>query len=405
MSKDDASITQMHELPSSLLFALLSATPPTAECRKAVAKERGLSSLDWESLAAEVNAHALSLLVSQRLNDLKLKKRLPETVARAWDADVVHARLQYALQRQDAINVSRHLRALGIRHAFLKGFAYREVLYRPRWARIGGDSDLLIDRHRVNAVRRAMYDLGFVQASSTIDYRDFRKATQRQLDETESQHYELGQFVKVYKIVNPPPGFWSEDFVRRMPFTYQQVGDGVLFYSVIDIHWALHFAFAREAPLDSVVWSKTVEGDDFPHLSQEWGLFTTCFKLYFEAFDRVGYGYHHLADIVAILRTPLGERQWRRFNELIQNYGLEAAAFYTLSAAVGIAAQPLVPAELLREWADLRGATHPAGRAQAGAGPLRQALDFGDFMPYLIGRRIRVELPPRSAKALSAARR
>jgi len=384
-------IEQLHQLSPALRCALLSPTPP------AQAGWGYWPTIDWAAIAQEADQHAIGPLIYARLEDLGLSGALPDPIGDAWKAASVHARLQCALQHRDAIEISSRLRSLGVRHAFLKGFAYRETLYDPTWVRIGGDSDILVDSHNIELARGEMVNLGFVQASSTLDYRNFKKATWQEIHETELNHYELGQFVKVYRITDRPPGFWDKHFVRRAPYTFEQIGDDIFLNSVVDIHWALHFAFSREPVLDFVELAPASSGGSLPVLAPEWSLFNTCFKLYFEAFDRPRYGYHHLVDIIAILggSGSSGRFRWTFFRDLVRRYSFEPAAYYTLTAAEGIAARPLAPREVIEEWSTLEGAIPE----EVPSSSSKLVTDYGDFMPYVIGRRMRVGLSPETVAA------
>jgi hypothetical protein len=269
------------------------------------------------------------------------------------------------------------LTGLGVRHVLMKGAAYRLWLYAPAWVRVGGDVDILVRPEDVEPVRRTMRDLGFVQASCSPDYQCFRPASREEIADAESRHYELAQFIRDHRLVKAPDWLLGADFVQRIPFGYELLGDGPVLHVNVDVHWALHFAFAGASLLDDATRIATRDGVEIPVPNSAWNLFTSCFKLYFEAFDRPRYGLHHLIDIVALVDE--GAVDWALFRQLVERYRIDAAAFYVLSAAERFAGRTLVPDEALAGWS----LTRPMASAAAA-----HSNDYGDFMPFMLGTRL-----------------
>jgi hypothetical protein len=370
----------LHHLPRDLLSDLLSATPP-APIDAGTEPGAWIAAVDWQAVALDANDHALGPLVYRRLEDLGLTGYLPAHVALAWQADSLHAQLQNALQQQDAREISRALTGQRIRHAFAKGFAYRNWLYRPEWIRIGGDVDLLIDRENVERVRSVMHGLGFIQASGTLDYREFRPATRAEIDDVERKHHELGLFVRDYNLKNAPEWLFGPNFIRRVPFTYEALASGPVFHSCVDVHWALHFIFADADPLADAQMHGSTPERQLPILSSTWSILFSIFKLYNEAFNRPKYGLTHLIDLVALLHAGQSTMDWTTFHALVSAYQLETAAFYTLSAAERLAGTSLIPASLLARWS-----VFPfSQRTNYGES---SPIDPGDCMPYVLGERL-----------------
>jgi hypothetical protein len=369
---------RLHELPGDWLQALLAAR------RGAVPAPAVDAPIDWPGIALDASSHAIGVMVWSRMSELGAESLLPSDVRRSWDADNHHARLQTILQQRDAEEISRAFDEAQIRHAFLKGVAYRSWLYRPAWCRPGADLDLLIDRQDKERARSVMFDLGFGHASATIDYQNFGPATWKQIKETEDQHYELAQLVRTSQLTNVPEWLFGPDFVRRPPFTFERRGEAIDFHTVVDIHWAIHFMFAQDSPLERIAPRTAGE---LPRLSTSWNLLITAFKLYYEAFDRPYYGFHHLADLAAMLRTSPGAGDWELLDELVQKHGLWAPVFYTLSAASALAPDAAAPSDLLDSWSrtapPLESMRHDVERRT-----WFTTRDCGDFIPYMIGRRI-----------------
>jgi hypothetical protein len=373
----------LHELPAGLFSQLLSPVPVSPPVDLYALYEHDWPTIDWPSLAADANRHGVGVIVFQRLREGGAAARLPAEVAAAWEADAFHARMQCNLQRADALQVASHLRSRSIPHAFLKGLPYRETLYRPVWIRLSGDTDLLVHKRDVERARAALREIGFFQASCADDYTDFRPATPWQIRETEANHHELAQFVKIHRLVNLPDGFWGPAFVRKAPFSFERGAAGPLFNSALDVHWAAHFLFADEPVLETAVEIEVTGKQRIPAVNLVWSVVITLFKLYFESFDRVHRGFGPLADLAALLREPPPAGTWERIGEIVSRHGIEAATFYTLSAAEDVAGRRLIPAELLASWSSL-------SNEQATRKPV---LDFGDFISYVTGRRARRPLP------------
>jgi hypothetical protein len=369
-------IQALADLPDDVLRALLVAQDlPAPEVGPPM--DGGLlADIDWAALRQDANRHALGVQVFRRLEELGWSRFVPPAVTAAWRADARHAELQFRLQEADALQISRTLKAHGVRHALVKGAGYRRLLYQPPWIRLCGDADLLIDAANIEIVRGLMHGLGFQHAACTLDYQGFRLARQDEIIQTEAEHYELAQLVKSSRLTNTPDWLFGPEFERRAPYTYERQGEDVVFRSVVDVHWALHFSLQYERPLDSVVEVPLDEGETLPILSPGWSLFVSAFKLYYEAFDRPGYGLHHLVDIAGLLHRGLEPEDWALVGELTARHGYQAALFYTLAAAEGLVGAPVVPAELIQDWSRLE-------PAEPGA-PVR---DLGDFVPWMLGRR------------------
>jgi hypothetical protein len=374
-------VTSLYQLPPRLLAALLSPRLSTNKAAASSFKASESSGVAWDSIAQDANAHAVGVLVYQRLVQLGLARHLPANVRAAWQADLLHAKLQHLIQRQDALAVSRSLTAAGIRHAFIKGFAYREWLYDPAWARLGGDVDILIARPDVERARGIVRQHGFLQAAYSLDHKHFRPATAREIAELESSHHELAEFTKDHLLLRGPEWLLKPPFVSRSPFAFGTSPSRPLLHSSIDVHWAVHFVFADAAPLDTTRIVRLPRAGDtmLPVLSREWSILISAFKLYFEAFDRPGYGFNHLVDLIALLE-PTDQLDLTVLGELVQRYRLEAAMFYTVSAAQNLAGRILVPEVVLERWREMRRAATESTKASL--------IDYGDFVPHLVRRRI-----------------
>lgn len=370
-------VNHLYQLPTGVLSVLLS---PTGNSKVKASKDFQkilTQAIDWESLAAEADGHVIGVIVYQRLCELDLANALPPAIRQRWLADSLHAKLQHVLQRRASLEISRTLTGLSIRHALIKGTAYRLWLYRPAWIRIGGDIDILVDHANIEHTRVVMNDLGFVQASCSADYQHFRPATWEEIVRTEVGHYELAQFVRDHRLTNPPAWLLGADFVRRVPFAYEMLATGPVFHVCADVHWALHFAFAGASPLHDLVLLQTCDGTAVPVLNSTWNVFTSCFKLYFEAFDRPRFGLHHLIDVIALLDYVAID--WQLFKSIVEHYHIEAAAFYVLCAAEHLAGRKLIPPDLLDGW------RRPALRESTSD---TRCNELGDFVSDMFGVRI-----------------
>ncbi|MGH8509854.1 MAG: nucleotidyltransferase family protein [Gammaproteobacteria bacterium] len=368
------------DLPPPLLRCLLSARLPASAKAEGARRAMERTNVDWPAVADIVDASGIGPLAITRMQELGIAGLISPATGRAWEADLLHAQLQCTLQRRDGIRITQKLTECGIRHAFIKGFAVREWLYEPTWVRASADSDILVDPYDVEATRAAIYELDFVQASRSEDFRHFRPATPEEIAETEARHYELAQFARVLRLMNPPEWLFGPDFRRQAPSAFEMLPDGPVLNSVIDVHWALHFLFAEDKPLDSLVTVPSSYGEfEIPTLSVEWHVLYTAFKLYFEAFDRPGWGLYMLADLAALLQEVGNAINWEWLEVQATQKDLEAMLFYTLSAAERLLGAPVVPNEILE-----RLSTADVDRTQG----QESTLDFGDFMPYVLRRRL-----------------
>lgn len=365
----------LYELPRDVVAGLLAATPP--------AKPRGrplpaLKSADWQALAADANRHAVGILVHERLRNHGLDELVPEDVAASWRADSLHAQLQHQLQSRHALEISTIFDERGLEHAFLKGFAYRHAFYDPAWVRVGGDVDVLVRREDVESARAIIKSLGFTQAKFSLDHQRYWRASPLEIAEVEDRHYELAEFNKVVRLTNPPKWLLAAPFVQRSPFAFGTRGSAPVLHSSIDVHWTLHFVFARSQPLDDIHRTMTSEGMSIPVLSVEWNLLFSMFKLYVEVFDRPGFGFTHLSDLIGLLQLN-EEIKWDWIYEAVSRHKLEAAAYYTFSAAEQLLDDQFVPAPIMDAWT---GIAPPDENPREGP-----SLDFGNFLPFLVGFR------------------
>jgi hypothetical protein len=376
----EKAVRGLEHLPSPLFRTLLAARSPSPETSEQVRRAVADVKIDWPAIADVVDTSGIGPLAITRMKELSIDAHLaPETV-RAWEADRLHAQLQCVLQRRDALRITERLTERGIRHAFIKGFAVREWLYRPTWVRASSDSDILIAPEDVERTREALRTLDFVQASRTSDFRLFRPATRWEIEQTEDEHYELAQFARILKLENSPEWLMGSDFRRQAPSAFEMTPSGPVLNSVVDVHWALHFLFAEDLPLDSLTAVPSEDGSlQIPTLSNEWHLLYTAFKLYFESFDRPGWGLHMLADLAALLQVGSETLDWGWLEAHVGKKDLDAMLFYTLSAAERVLGESIVPGDMMERLA--------LGDMQRSE-PCNSQLDCGDFMPYVLRRRI-----------------
>ena len=153
---------------------------------------------------------------------------------------------------------------------------------------------------------------------------------------------------------------------------------------MVDIHWALHFLFKDDTPLDNINLIIIRDDIEIPVLGWTWQLILAVFKLYYEAFDRPGRGLHKLIDLVALLEPSHHKIDWDEFQATIHRYDLEAAAFYTIAATQRLCQSSSVPTDLVDRWR-IPSTTHAAQR--------KEVADFGDFIPMLLGCRIPSAFP------------
>jgi len=365
------------------LRALLLPVPPGETLLDNARSVAGAVLIDWKAIAEESQRHGMGMLLNTRLDNIGVFDQVDEEAEMKWRADARHAELQCALQRHDALLIHEKLEELELPHAFLKGFAYRESFYEPSWSRAGADVDILIDRRDIETVRSTFLRNGFVQASRTLDFRNFRPASMDEIRKTEGEHYELAQFARTHRLCDAPDWLFEPAFTRGAPFAFEMIDDGPVFHTVFDVHWALHFALAGENPLEVIEPFPVAGGHLLPGLSLEWNLLFSVFKLYFEAFDRPLRGLHQLVDLVGLLLVANDELDWSWISEMAAYHGFEAAFFYTTSAAETLAGEPLIPDDIHKSWSGADGPKSIWENKDA-----TKNLDFGDFLPHVFGRRL-----------------
>lgn len=333
------------------------------------------SRVDWDAVGQDADRHGAGVLAGIRLRELGLDRILPASLADRWAADIRHARLQHALQSRLAATVTRQLTRQGVPHVWIKGLAYRLLYYRPQWARLAGDVDLLVRRGDVERTRATLRHAGLVQACCSPDCQDYRPATRSEIAAAESNHYELVQFVRTFRLHGGNEWLLRPPFIQRPPFAYETGPAGTTLRCHVDVHWALHFLFAEADPMRAPRWTHGPDGTRLPLLNLEWSLVFSAFKLYYEAFLRPNYGFIHLVDLVALARDS---PDWSAVAALVDEFWLDAALYYAMAAAETLAGGPLVPAGLMDNWR----------RGTPKQGATRPSLDQGDFVPYLLGRRV-----------------
>lgn len=373
VSASAAVADRLHHLPRRALLGLLTPNSPATLLSRA-----DFADVNWASLAADADRHVVGVMAYQRLLDHGLDDLLPPDVVDRWRADLHHARLQHAIQLQDATAVSQALSARGVAHAFTKGFAYRSWLYSRPWVRIGGDVDLLVGAADLELARWIVAGLGFRQVKFAVDHQRFWHASQEEIASVEAEHYELAEFNTDHFLVNAPEWVGEPPFVARSPFAFGVRAGRPVLHSSVDIHWALHFVFAEFDPLASAQVATPAGGEALPFLGPEWSILISAFKLYFEAFDRPGFGFTHVADLAALLMSD-APVDWEAIGEIAAATNIGPALLYTLGACRDLIGEDPVPSELTEQWSSVT----PEGKA-AGDTPNR---DFGDFVPYLVGHR------------------
>jgi len=330
-----------------------------------------------------MDASGVAPLAMARLGELGLLREIPGEFLRFWEADRLHAELQCELQRREASRITSELSNRGIPHAFVKGFVLREWLYEPTWTRGAADLDILIRPQDRELVRSLLNDLDFIQSARTDDFRLFRPATADEIARTEAEHFELAQFARILRLVNGPPWLMGKGYRRLAPSAFELRDGSPILNSVVDVHWALHFLFVDDDPLSAVEIAEAwADGLRIPTVSPTWHVLFTAFKLYFETFERPGWGLQMLVDLAALLEAFGHVIDWPWLEMEASKKGLEAMLFYTLAAAEQVIDESPVPQDLMERLAVVG---FPSGARDA------QGFDFdrGDFVPFMLRRRIR----------------
>lgn len=299
----------------------------------------------WDVLAPELDAHTAGPLVLARACELGLASTVPADVRARWAAQQLHARLQRAVQGGLVRRVSAELGRQGVRHAWMKGVAVQARYYRPAWARVAGDCDLLVTRRDAGRARVVLRRLGFEHATCTVGCRDYRVAAGHEVAGAEARHHELAQLVHDVRLHGWDGALLAAPFVSRPPFAFEVTRAGAVLHAHVDVHWALHPHLAAADPLATAELSSA---GAVPLLGREWSLLFTGFKVYFEAGTDDGTRLVHLVDLAAQARD---RPDWSLVDALARRFGVHHALLHALDAAGRLVGDSLAPPGLTDAWA------------------------------------------------------
>jgi hypothetical protein len=267
----------------------------------------------------------------------------------------------------------------GIPYTLLKGSAARLTAYDQPDLRGALDVDVGVPKRFIYRAESVAQDLGFVSALLYDDEgRHFRTVDPTLKAATESNHYELACLVRRQSINDLSPAQQSSikaTMDRMKPWHLLPDGTPAC-YVTLDVHHGI----SLDIPVDEVVESAVecrAHGGKAKCPAPYWQLFHLIFKIYWEGVHNYRKGAYQYADVARILPQLAGQ-DVDRLAQLVQQYGLQAAAFYVLRRVETDLGQRLPPpvATMIREYREAPMNVHPG-----------DVNDLGDMWPKLWGRR------------------
>jgi hypothetical protein len=284
------------------------------------------------------------------------------------------ARLQLILTRRLTDLFQREC----VPYVLLKGSAIRHLAYVEPDQRCGKDLDIAVPRKYIKKAQELAQTCGFIPSEWHQESKRFSLANPGLRAAVESQHYELGFLVRRQTVIDLDPA--DEASIRRdIPsqiMWHLTADDKLACYVSVDIHHGLSHEMPVE-PLVENAWTYQYEKWCLRLPPIEWILLHLIYKLYWEGVHNYGKGGYQFADLIRLLPRING-KCFRRFVQLLEQFKLEAAGFYTL--------RRLESNFGIRLRADVMEFLAVAGRPSAALKPIYEN-DLGDMWPRIWGVR------------------
>jgi hypothetical protein len=237
------------------------------------------------------------------------------------------ARIQLLL----ATRFGRELERRGVPYVLMKGSSAALALYPKPDLRSGLDVDVGVPKSHIKQAERVASEQGFVPAAFDEANRHVQRISEREREQVEARHYELVCFNR-RQIVR---GLSPEDdaAIRRsipLPRAWHETEDGGLAcYVTLDIHHGICLDIKVDAMVESAR-QQTSHGYSARIPQPEWMMLQLIFKIYWEGVQRYRTrGLYQYADLVRLVGQIEGPAA-SKFFELLEQYQLEAGAYYVL---------------------------------------------------------------------------
>jgi putative nucleotidyltransferase-like protein len=287
-----------------------------------------------------------------------------------------------ALARMQMLLATRFVTELeqrGVSYVLMKSAAASFTLYPEVDLRSGLDVDIGVPRAQIREAERIAHEQGFVAAAFDEENRHAHRVDERDKRFVEEQHYELACMNRRQVVHGLAPEI--EAAIRRSiptPRAWHETEEGELAcYVTLDIHHGICLDISVDEMVDTAR-QVTAHGHSVRVPQPEWMMLQLIFKIYWEGVQRYRMrALYQYADVVRLIGDIQGPVATRLF-ELLQQYELEAAAYYVLRRVETDFGLTLGP--------ELRDYLHQASIPPTDYLPT-EVNDMGDMWPRLWGFR------------------
>lgn len=237
------------------------------------------------------------------------------------------ARIQMLLANRFANELERR----GVPYVLMKGSSAALSLYSEPDLRSGLDVDVGVPRSHIREAERIAREQGFVPAAFDEDNRHVHAISEYEKKLVEAEHYELVCLNRRQVVRGLHPD--DDAAIRRSiptPRPWHETEDGELAcYVTLDIHHGICLDIAVDAMVESAR-KQTRNGYSAWIPQPEWMMLQLIFKIYWEGVQRYhARGVYQFADLVRLVGQIQGPAASRLF-DLLEQYELEAGAYYVL---------------------------------------------------------------------------
>jgi hypothetical protein len=283
------------------------------------------------------------------------------------------------LELQSAIldRLAKSLHDRSVPFVLLKSAAMRLIAYDDPRDRRARDIDIGVARSDLERAADALVATGFEKAQWHEDTQTFVAADLNLRAAIESNHYELGFWVRLQEAHNLDAELRSAIVQQHAERPAQwDVSDETApaAFIVVDVHHGVSLTI----PVDDIVASALVAADGkLPVPRRGWMLFHLVLKIYTEGVSNYSEGVYQYADLCRLVPL-LDDDDFVLFCEQVDEHGFRAAAYYVLRRLPSEFGVPLPqPLEQrMGEWAEPDPTRAPSSEN-----------DWGDMWPKLWGAR------------------
>ena len=275
--------------------------------------------------------------------------------------------------------LAARLQRRSIKFVLLKSAAMRLIAYDSPAERHARDIDMAVAPQDLPGTIEALTECGFIPAQWREDLQGFEVAEPGLRTRVESEHYELGFWVRVQEVPDLDADRRAAVLAQRdeRPAQWEiEDGEELATYVVVDVHHGLSLDIPVEGIIESAGTAE-LDGVELPVPRDGWLLFHLVYKIYVEGAFNYREGAYQYADLCRLL-PKLADAEIAFFLDLVERYKLEAAGYYVLRRLphhFGIAL-PAALTAALTDWSVPDWTSTPNSQN-----------DWGDMWPKLWGMR------------------